>query len=182
MSKLNTNLEIRPLSPGDVPYLERIDHSFHTDFVWQMEVSEDEKDINIRFREVRLPRSMRVEYPKSTESLAERLDACEYAFVAHLNDEPVGYATVSLGSSNTLGVISNLVVLRRLRRQGIGSSLVLTIQNWLSEKGFSQLQLEMQSKNHPGISLAAKIGFEFCGFSDRYYPNQDIAIFFGRRI
>ena len=41
---------------------------------------------------------------------------------------------------------------------------------------------EMQSKNYPGISMANKLGYEFCGYSDRYYTNQDIALFFAKRI
>jgi ribosomal protein S18 acetylase RimI-like enzyme len=38
--------------------------------------------------------------------------------------------------------------------------------------------LDMQSKNYPAIRLAQKMGFVFSGYSDHYYPNQDIALFF----
>jgi len=38
--------------------------------------------------------------------------------------------------------------------------------------------LEMQSKNYPAISLARKMGFVFSGYSDRYYPDREIALFF----
>jgi RimJ/RimL family protein N-acetyltransferase len=38
----------------------------------------------------------------------------------------------------------------------------------------------MQSKNHPAIQLAHKLGFEFCGYNDHYFSNQDIALFFSR--
>ena len=54
-------------------------------------------------------------------------------------------------------------------------------QTWASERDSNQLMLEMQSKNYPAICLANKLGYEFCGYSDRYYPNQDIALFFARR-
>jgi len=177
-----SNLEIRPLTPQDIPHLERIDHSYHTDFVWQMEVNLEEKDITIRFKEVKLPRSMRVEYPKSSDNFTDRLEDCEWTFVAHRDGEPVGYATVAFGNSKALGIISDIVVLRRVRRQGVGSALVLSIQTGLTQQGFNHIQLEMQSKNHPAISLANKLGYEFCGYSDRFYPNQDIALFFGRRL
>ena len=36
----------------------------------------------------------------------------------------------------------------------------------------------MQSKNNPAIRLAQKMGFAFAGYSDRYYRDQDIALFF----
>jgi hypothetical protein len=42
--------------------------------------------------------------------------------------------------------------------------------------------LEMPSKNNPMVSLARKLGYEFCGYNDLYYETQDIALFFGRSI
>lgn len=177
-----TNIEILPLAAQELPYLERIDHSYHTDFVWQMEINSDEKEISIRFKEVKLPRSMRVSYPHDLDNFSNRLQGYDLTLVAHKDGEPVGYAAVSADSSKILGMVSDIAVLRRLRRQGIGSSLILAVQTWLAQKGYTQIQLEMQSKNYPAINMANKLGFEFCGFSDRYYPNQDIAIFFGRRV
>jgi ribosomal protein S18 acetylase RimI-like enzyme len=38
----------------------------------------------------------------------------------------------------------------------------------------------MQSKNDPAIAMATKLGFKFFGFRDNYFPNDDLAIFFGR--
>jgi ribosomal protein S18 acetylase RimI-like enzyme len=40
--------------------------------------------------------------------------------------------------------------------------------------------LEMQPKNYPAIQLAQKLGFDFCGYNDRYYANRDIALFFAK--
>jgi len=40
------------------------------------------------------------------------------------------------------------------------------------------MMLEMQAKNHAGISLARKLGYDFCGFNDHYFANHDIAVFF----
>jgi ribosomal protein S18 acetylase RimI-like enzyme len=70
----------------------------------------------------------------------------------------------------------------RLRRQGIGKALLLAAEDWAVHRGNFRLILELQSKNHPGISLARKRGYEFCGYIDRYYPNQDIALFFGKSV
>ena len=175
-------IDIRPLAPQDIPFLQNIDHSYHTDYAWQMEVSLDVMDIHIRFKEVRLPRSMRVDYPRKVEDLGSVFESRDFTYVAHKEDEVIGYASVITGTSKSLGMITDLAVLRRYRKQGGGSALVLAVQSWLSQKGYEQVQLEMQSKNHPGISLANKLGFDFCGYSDRYYANKDIALFFGRRL
>ena len=51
---------------------------------------------------------------------------------------------------------------------------------WMEQHNKGQLVLEMQSKNYPAICLAIKLGFEFCGYNDRYYQNQDIVLFFAK--
>jgi RimJ/RimL family protein N-acetyltransferase len=38
----------------------------------------------------------------------------------------------------------------------------------------------LQSKNLPAIRLAQKFGYEFCGYNDQYYINQDVALFFAK--
>jgi hypothetical protein len=30
--------------------------------------------------------------------------------------------------------------------------------------------------------MAQKLGFDLCGYNDRYYPNHDIALFFAKSI
>ena len=62
----------------------------------------------------------------------------------------------------------------------MGTRLVLAAQSWAREKGFQRLVLEMQSKNYPAIKLAQKMAFEYSGYNDRYYANQDIALFFAK--
>jgi ribosomal protein S18 acetylase RimI-like enzyme len=75
--------------------------------------------------------------------------------------------------------MTDLVVAGRLRRQGIGSALVLAAQDWVANHSKSRrLVFAMQPKNFPAINLSQKLGFDFCGYNDHYYPNQDIAIFF----
>ena len=32
------------------------------------------------------------------------------------------------------------------------------------------------------IRLAQKLGYDFCGYNDQYYPTQDVALFFGRAL
>ena len=76
--------------------------------------------------------------------------------------------------------VTDLVVLRRQRRQGIGTALLLASQDWALQKKNRRIILEMQPKNFPAISLAQKLGFDLCGYNDHYYTNQDIALFFSK--
>jgi ribosomal protein S18 acetylase RimI-like enzyme len=64
----------------------------------------------------------------------------------------------------------------------VAASLVKAMAAWGEERGLKRMTLEMSSKNYPAICLAKKLGFEFCGYNDYYYENNDIAIFFARLI
>jgi len=77
---------------------------------------------------------------------------------------------------------TKLAVDRIIRRNGIGSALVLAAQDWCGKKGIHRLTLEMQPKNYPAIQFAYKLGFEFSGYNDQYYRDQEIAIFFSSYI
>jgi ribosomal protein S18 acetylase RimI-like enzyme len=77
-------------------------------------------------------------------------------------------------------IIKDIVVDFPLRRQGIGTALILAAQNWAIQRNNRKLMFEMPSKNFPAIKLAFKLGFEFSGYNDSYYPNKDIALFFSR--
>ena len=62
---------IRPLALADIAVLVEIDHSYHTDYVRQMDINTAESEVKVIFREVRLPRSMLVEYPRNPSLLFE---------------------------------------------------------------------------------------------------------------
>ena len=175
-------IEIRPLISEDLLALTRIDHSYHTDYVWQMTLEQDEALTGVKFRETKLPRSMRVDYPWPETKLEEDWQQRDGVLVALSEEVQVGYVSIIKSVIRPFATISDLVVIRRSRRQGIGSALLAAAADWLVRQGVHQVQVEMQSKNHPAISLAKKLGYEFCGYSDQYYPNQDIALFFAKRI
>jgi ribosomal protein S18 acetylase RimI-like enzyme len=171
-------IQIRPLEPADLPVLIALDHNYSTEFVWQMDVQSEEGQVEVRFREIRLPRSVRVEYPRPPASLADDWQEVSGLLVAELEGEPVGYATLQLGLAPETTWITNLAVKPRFRRQGIGTTLILAAQEWGAEHDTRILVLEMQTKNYPAIRMAQKLGFEFSGYNDRYYTNRDIGIFF----
>ncbi len=173
---------VRPLMLSDIAELMALDHSYHTDYVWQMELDAQPAEVKVRFREIRLPRSMRVDYPRSVEQLGDDWQHREGLLIAEKGEQVVGYISLRRASGTDLVSVTDLVTRRRLRRQGIGTALLRAGQTWAAERQVHRLQLEMQSKNYPAICLSNKLGFEFCGYSDRFYANQDIALFFAKRI
>lgn len=173
-------IEIRPAAAEDIPALTALDHNYSSDYVWQMEFQPEENRVAISFREIRLPRSVRVEYPRPAGSLEHDWLDRSGLLTALLAGEPVGYISLNLNIAPSTCWVTDLVVLRRVRRQGIGSALVLAAQEWGLQHDSRRIVLEMQPKNYPAIHLAQKLGFDFCGYNDWYYANHDIGLFFAK--
>jgi GNAT superfamily N-acetyltransferase len=169
---------IRPAVSSDIHELLAFDHSYSTEHVWQMGTEDDPPGVGVTFREVRLPRPMRVTYPRNPQRLANEWTHCVAFLVADLDGARVGYLAMVEGPAPGSGWVTDFAVEKLHRRQGIGSRLLASACAWCNQQGMTRLFMEMQSKNVPAIRLAKKMGFIFAGFSDRYYLDQDIAIFF----
>jgi len=173
-------IEIRHANPADIPGLIEIDHGFKSNYVWQMDLIPDDGQLAVHFREIRLPRPVRVEYPRMYRRLAEDWNHRSAVLVGTIEGQPAGYISLSEELSPTTAWVTDLVVAPDARRQGIATALVLAGQEWAGQRRDRRMILEMQSKNIPAIRLAQKLGYEFCGYNDHYYSNQDIALFFAQ--
>jgi ribosomal protein S18 acetylase RimI-like enzyme len=140
----------------------------------------DEGQLSINFREIRLPRPITVEYPRVPEKMAENWETRTAFLVGILEDEPVGYICLADGMSPSTAWVTDLAVHPACRRQGIASALVLAAAEWAAQQKNRRMVMEMQSKNLAAIRLAQKLGYDFCGYNDHYYENQDIALFFSQ--
>jgi ribosomal protein S18 acetylase RimI-like enzyme len=176
-------IKIRPAVASDLSNLVKIEHSYFSQFVWQMDRVLEDGQINVNFRQTRLPRPVRVEYSGPLSLLhQENWSRYQAVLIATVVEIPVGYIGISNQFEARTLWVTDCAVREDMRRQGIGTTLILAAQEWGVENGFRKAILEMQSKNHPAIQLARKLGYEFCGYNDHYFPNQDIALFFSRSL
>jgi ribosomal protein S18 acetylase RimI-like enzyme len=175
---MTQRISIRQAISSDITDLVALDHDYSTDHVWQMALNRSSDEISIAFRQVRLPRPMRVRYPRPAERLADDWTRKAAVLVAEAEGERLAYLSLVQAPADDAGWISDLVVSSRYRRQGIATALLGTARAWSRERGYHSLFIEMQSKNYPAISLTRKLGFGFAGYSDLYYPEQEIALFF----
>jgi ribosomal protein S18 acetylase RimI-like enzyme len=175
-------IQIRPVIASDIPALISLDHHYTSEYVWQMDFRAAENEIGIGFREIRLPRSVRVEYPRSPASLEHDWKERSGVLVALIENEPVAYASLMLGLAPLTTWLTDLAVLGRVRRQGIASGLVLAAEEWAAHHGTRHLLIEMQPKNYAAIHMVRKLGYDFCGYNDRYYANHDIGLFFAKLV
>jgi len=172
-------LTLRPAQANDVTRLIELDHSYSTEYVWQMDSREESGQSTVAFRQVRLPRSMRVTFARHPGDVSETWSRSEAFLIAEGEGHLKGYLGLVLGPLADAGWIADFAVDRRWRRQGVGTALFLKALALARELNWRRLIVEMQSKNHPAIAFCQKHGLNFCGYNDQYYANQDIALFFG---
>ena len=173
-------IQVRAATHEDLPRLALLDPGYSTDYVWQMDMREEPGgSINVNFRQVRLPRPMRVAVHHEPDRLTDGWNRRACFLVAEQDGHLKGYLNLTLATERETAWVADCVVERRFRRGGVGSVLLGSAAQWARANRLKRLILEMQSKNYPGICFAQKHGLAYCGYNDRYYPNQDVALFFG---
>jgi hypothetical protein len=121
-------IEIRPPTSAEIPKMVEIDHDYVSDHVWQMEVQHEsgqkpsDLKVDIIFRQLKLPRSVKVEYPRFPKELASDWKDRSCLLVALLKGEVVGYTSMMLTIAPNTSWMTDLVIMRKVRRQGIGSA------------------------------------------------------------
>ena len=173
---------IRNAVATDIQSIVAMDHSTTSDYVWQFDLQEGGDQIGATFREIRLPRSITVHYPKTRDTLVDNWNRHSKMIVSVLDNKVIGYVRITGCINPETSWITDLVVLPEFRRRGIGMTLIQAAQSWAFEQQSLRVVIEMSAKNHPAISLVKKLGYEFCGYNDNYYATKDVAIFFGKII
>jgi len=152
-----------------------------SDYIWQLTQREHKDQIGISLSEIRLPRPMLVEYPRSPEAIIEIWKSMSVLLVADVQGTICGFLDLHAEPWHDIAAIKNLVVGEPYRRRGIGSKLLSAASQWTRAQRLGVVMAEAQSQNWPAIRFFRKRGFAFCGFNDRYYENQ-IAVFFTQRV
>ena len=173
---------IRPAVSPDIEHLSRFDHSVRTSKVWQMNQNIGDAEIRTGFKETALPREMRIKYPRSPRTLLNRWKDFSSVLVGCIDQAPIGYITISTMFAPEMVWIKDLVVQGQWRKKGIATTLIRAAIDWGVARKIFRMTIEMSSKNHPAISLVKKLGFEYSGFNDTYFMNNDLAVFFVRFI
>jgi GNAT superfamily N-acetyltransferase len=174
---------IRSAMPSDYAICQALDHTVSTDFVWQMILDTSlDGGQNVTFRQARLPRSMKVMYPRSQDALRQSWDQHGAFLVAEWDHQVVGYVNIRHEPSQETAWVADLVVDRSSRLQKIGTKLLDASRTWAQSQDLRRLIVETQTKSFPAIQFLKRNGLVFCGYNDLFYPNQDIALFFGQML
>jgi ribosomal protein S18 acetylase RimI-like enzyme len=175
-------MRVRPARAKDLEACSKLNGSYTTDRVWQMEAREEVGVLTTSFRVARLPREILVRYPRHGEDLLAGWKRCNGFQVAVEGREIRGYVGIISQVEHGIARVGDLVVGRRWRRESIGTALLNAASRWGRDNGLVRLVVEVQTKNFPAIRFFQSRGLTFCGYNDHYWPSQDIALFFGQSL
>lgn len=175
-------LRIRSVREDDWPICLELEASFETESAWQMEELHGDGEWGVHFREVRLPRKQIVKPFLSPELRLKGWQNCAGFWVAVDRRNVVGYIVVSLEPAHQQMRVTDLVVAPASRRQGAATDLLLHATEWAGRQGMKQVILQCALKAQPAIGFAMRRRFVFCGYQDGYWPDQEVGIFFRKRI
>lgn len=175
-------VRIRTVRASDVHHLVEMPHSCESAYVWQLVVQRETGGVGISFREIRFPRPVTVLYPRSPTILEEEWNRRGNILVAEVEEQLVGYLRFYEQNATQSAWVTDVVVTPLMRRQGIATALILAAQEWAQERANRRMILEIPARCHPAIALARKLGFEFCGYHENHYVNQDVALFFDKAL
>ncbi|MCP4543258.1 MAG: GNAT family N-acetyltransferase [Chloroflexi bacterium] len=175
-------MQVRPAEPRDLEACVALNHSYTTDHVWQMDTRGENGLLTTTFRLVRLPRETRVNYPLQGDYMLVSWRRRDGFMVAEDGEGICGYVTLTAHVEHGIAWIGDLVVDLPQRRRGIGTLLLQAAVRWGQDQNLVRLVAKVQTKNHPATQFYQSHGLTFCGYNDHYWPNQDIALFFGKSL
>ncbi|MDY7077997.1 MAG: GNAT family N-acetyltransferase [Chloroflexota bacterium] len=175
-------MQVRAAEARDLEVCGRLDHSYTTDRVWQMDTREEDNSLTVTFRVARLPREARISYPLRGNELLAGWRRRDGFLVAEEEGHICGYVTLTAQAEHSIAWAGDLVVDRPQRQNGIGTALLRAAAQWGCAHNLARLVVEVQTKNYPAIRFCQSRGLTFCGYNDHYWPNQDIALFFGESL
>ena len=177
-----SGIVVRPVIAADIKRILELDRTTTTDYIWQMDLREEDSRTRVTFQRTRLPRSIKIASPYDTNLLALDWKQRALVIVGEVAGRLLGYLTLTHVATPQVGVIADFAVDRLARRRGVGTVLLGTARDWATRAGLQRLIIETQSKNFPAICFCQRNGFAYCGYNDRYYGSQDIALFFGMKL
>jgi GNAT superfamily N-acetyltransferase len=173
---------VRPALKRDIDACLELNHALDTEYVWQMQRREGADSTTVSFQSVRLPRPIRVGYPRSTGELRVDLADIENVLVAEAEGVLLGYIHINIDHSDHSAWLRNLIVDEPWRRHRIGGALFDQARQLARVRGANHITAETTTKSYPAIQFMLNRSLLFCGFNDRYYASQDIAVFFGQNL
>lgn len=175
-------MEIRLARANDIAACVALDHSYESEYVWQVQTHVEVDRVESVFQRSRLPRPVTVSPAPEGHCLREDWERQECFLVADHLGLVLGYLDLIVQKRQRAAWINYLAVEREYRRHGIGSALMKASRMWAGQHSMRVIFAEIQPKNDPGFQLCQQSGFHFCGYNEQLSLNEDIALLFAARL
>ncbi|HZG66609.1 MAG TPA: GNAT family N-acetyltransferase [Herpetosiphonaceae bacterium] len=179
-------MELRPAELDDLDACTTIACAVSSHHVWQLTLARDPaaalatSEYTMTLRCLRLPRQVVVELPG--EPLEAVWDRAIAAFVACDDADIGGYVLLTPAEERPAATVARLVVVPELRRRGVGTALMRLAAGWAASEGLTGLNAHCSTRNHPAVAFFTRSGFTFTGYSESYYPRDEVALFWQRGV
>lgn len=173
-------LTIRDGIKSDIAKCIELDSSYHTEYVWQMNVREDIDETHITLRKQRLPRSLDASHVADEKRLKTTIEEkfCFIVLAESTPDSLLGYISLRVDPIYQVAYLQDVVIDQPYRRQHLGSRLLNVARLWATEKKLNRIIFEIPTTNYPCTEFAKSHGYTYSGFNDQFLPNQEIVLFF----
>ncbi len=172
---------VRDGTEEDIPACLALDSRHETNHVLQVYLhGQETTGWEVSLQRERLPRQVELSNGLQRTQLRAALDHEYCLLVAETSADKaiVGGLVMTPNDLHGFALIQNIVVTADARRQKAGTRLIAASGIWAKEHGLTRLMAELQTKNTPAIAFLEALGFSFCGFNDRYFSDENIALFF----
>jgi len=171
---------IRRPTLHDLNECARLDASYTTQKVWQMNLHTDSGRIQVQFHRVHLPRPMTVTVPPEARDMTKAWQSGDGIYAARRGNTILGYIHLEVDPETRTASIRRHVVAPQFRQQGVGAALLERAMEWARERRLQGVDVALSTKNHPAIEFYMTHGFVFTGFSEHLWGSRDILMYFSR--
>lgn len=178
------NYIIRDAIETDIPICLAMDDIYRTEYVWQMNITQDNEQTQVIFRKQRLPRPLEDKHLSNEKRLKYALDKNQcFIVMADPEDQTlIGYLTMHIDPVYEIAYLQDIVIDRPHRHNHLATRMLNIAKQWAQESKLKRIIFEIPTTNYPCIQFCMQTGFTFCGFNDQYLPNQDIVVLFAQQL
>jgi ribosomal protein S18 acetylase RimI-like enzyme len=182
-------MNIRLAELADLEAVCMLDHTYQTEYVWQLSGRSGAEEFSALMRLAKLPRAMPVRAVHDVEALRRILHRADFLWVVEGESRNIagtpsllGYLAMTLLPWQHTGWVTSLAVRPDARRKGIASRLLRVANDQARSEGMHSITIDVSTKNHPATQMCMRSGMHFSGYSENYYRSNDIALLFATRI
>ncbi len=183
-----TEVRVRMAMDSDAAQCTEINTKYITKDVWQLDTRQENSEIRILLRHIELPKPVELTAPQSVPQVvrpgvlwlvAEDIKTVEgdAANMPASVGQVTGYLVATRPHGGEIVYLTSLAVASTHRRQRLAVRLLEQARRWASSGGATEILADVSARNTPALRCLQRVGFRFCGYNDRIYPNGEVALF-----